>query len=183
VTSRRANRPRVRIFALLLVSAASSLQGCAARSERLVFEQAFPPSSLSQVLESLIWPLRKDGRRNVRSVYGYRSGVGGAGRYHYGLDLQARWGEPVHSAGAGVVLATGMAGAYGKIVHVDHGRDLSSFYAHLERPLVREGEHVRRGQVIALAGATGNATGPHLHFELRWRDSWVDPLAVLPRLE
>ena len=139
--------------------------------------------SLSEVLATLVWPLRFDSRGNVRSRYGYRAGGGGAGRYHYGLDLQARRGEPVYSAGEGFVAASGKGGAYGRYVRVDHGHGLSSFYAHLERALTREGERVRRGQVIGLAGASGNATGPHLHFELRWKDRWVDPLLVLPRLE
>ena len=73
--------------------------------------------------------------------------------------------------------------AYGNSVSVDHGQDLSSFYAHLDRVLTAPGRRVRRGQVIGLVGSTGNATGPHLHFELRWRNRWLDPLAVLPELK
>jgi murein DD-endopeptidase MepM/ murein hydrolase activator NlpD len=88
----------------------------------------------------------------------------------------------VYSAGAGVVADAGAAGAYGRFVRVEHGGGLESFYAHLDRILARRGDSVRRGQVIGLAGSTGNATGPHLHFELRWRGRWVDPLAVLPAL-
>ena len=144
-----------------------------------------PPAgrnTLARVLAGLVWPLPFDEAGNVRSRYGYRA-AGGAGRYHSGLDLRARRGDPVYSSGAGVVARAGSDGAYGRFVRVDHGAELSSLYAHLDRLLVARGDVVRRGQVIGLAGATGNATGPHLHFELRWRDRPVDPLVVLPRLE
>lgn len=119
----------------------------------------------------------------MSSGYGYRTRAGGGGRHHTGLDLQARRGDPVYSAGDGVVAAGGESGAYGRFVSVDHGQELSSFYAHLETRQVRTGERIRRGQVIGFVGSTGNATGPHLHFELRWRGRWVDPLSVLPELE
>jgi murein DD-endopeptidase MepM/ murein hydrolase activator NlpD len=160
--------------------AALLLAGCAARSA-----SAFPGGSrgdLARAISGLIWPLRFDDARNVRSRYGYRGEGTGFGRYHYGLDLHARRGEPVYSAGAGIVADAGASGAYGRFVRVDHGGGLASFYAHLDRVLARRGEMVRRGQVIGLAGSTGNATGPHLHFELRWRGRWVDPIAVLPAL-
>jgi murein DD-endopeptidase MepM/ murein hydrolase activator NlpD len=159
------------------VLAAVLVGGCAARSAR-------PPAGgdLARALSGLVWPLRFDEARNVRSRYGYRGEGPGVGRYHYGLDLRAVRGEPVYSAGAGVVADAGAAGAYGRFVRVEHGGGLESFYAHLDRILARRGDSVRRGQVIGLAGSTGNATGPHLHFELRWRGRWVDPLAVLPAL-
>lgn len=173
-------REAVRAVAALALATAA-LQACAARGASV--PQPVGPRDLPHVLGELVWPLRFDGRRNVRSAYGYRAWGGGAGRYHYGLDLQARRGDPVHSAGPGVVAAVSERGAYGRAIRVDHGADLSSFYAHLDSVLVRAGEAVRRGQVIGLVGATGNASGPHLHFELRWRDRWVDPVRVLPRLE
>jgi murein DD-endopeptidase MepM/ murein hydrolase activator NlpD len=144
---------------------------------------AAPGGSLSETLARLVWPLRFDGRGNVRSPYGYRAWGGGYGRYHYGLDLAARRGDPVYSAGDGVVSGVGSRGAYGNSVSVDHGQDLSTFYAHLDRVLTAPGRRVRRGQVIGLVGSTGNATGPHLHFELRLRNRWIDPLAVLPELK
>jgi len=80
-------------------------------------------------------------------------------------------------------MTSGRSGAYGNLVIVDHGADLHSLYAHHVRNMVQEGETVRRGQVIARVGHTGNATGDHLHFELRWRGGTVDPLTVLPPLE
>jgi murein DD-endopeptidase MepM/ murein hydrolase activator NlpD len=173
--------PPCRAGALLL--AALLLQGCAGRGPAAGGGIRADRAALSRVLSGLVWPLRFDRLRNVSSLYGYRAGGGGWGRYHYGLDLEARRGDPVYSVGDGVVEAVGESGAYGRSVRVDHGAGLASFYAHLDDVLARSGERVRRGQVIGRVGSTGNATGPHLHFELRWRDRWVDPLAVLPRLE
>ncbi|MBA2566072.1 MAG: M23 family metallopeptidase [Gemmatimonadetes bacterium] len=121
---------------------------------------------------------------SVSSPYGYRGRWGaGRGGYHYGLDLHGRRGDPVYAAAAARVGATGSEGAYGRRLRLDHGSGLSSFYAHLDRILVTVGDPVRRGEVIGRVGSTGNATGPHLHFELRWNGRWVDPLVVLPRLE
>jgi murein DD-endopeptidase MepM/ murein hydrolase activator NlpD len=160
--------------------------GCAARNATA--GPSWPDAtvsagSLSDVLSKLVWPLRFDGRGNVRSPYGYRAEGGGYGRYHYGLDLHARRGDPVYSAGDGFVVAVGTRGAYGNSIRVDHGYEVTSLYAHLDRVLASPGQAVRRGEVIGLVGSTGNATGPHLHFELCWRDRWIDPLVVLPRLE
>jgi murein DD-endopeptidase MepM/ murein hydrolase activator NlpD len=173
-------------LAPLLVLALLFLCGCAARNADAGPPQADVPASagsLSEALSRLVWPLRFDGRGNVRSLYGYRARGGGYGRYHYGLDLQAHRGDPVYSVGDGVVAAIGSRGAYGNSIRIDHGHELSTFYAHLDRVLAAPGRSVRRGQVIGRVGSTGNATGPHLHFELRWRDRWIDPLAVLPRLK
>lgn len=140
-------------------------------------------SALVAVLSTLVWPLATDGAALVRSPYGDRIHPrGGDRRFHSGLDLPARAGTPVYAAAAGTVIASGPAGAYGNRVVVDHGAGLQSVYAHHSRNLVTAGQRVRRGQVIALVGRTGNATGDHLHFELRWRDGMVDPRTVLPAL-
>lgn len=141
------------------------------------------PTALEEVLPSLIWPLAVDGASVVSSGYGVRSHpLGGNQRFHGGVDLSALEGSPVHAIADGVVAHSDREGAYGNLVIVDHGAELGSLYGHHQRNLVREGERVRRGQVIALVGHTGNATGSHLHFELRWRGGTVDPELVLPRL-
>jgi murein DD-endopeptidase MepM/ murein hydrolase activator NlpD len=142
-----------------------------------------PSSELAGVLASLVWPLAVDRTSVLSSPYGVRAHpIDGAQRFHAGLDLRARGGTPVYAAADGVVTASGVYGAYGNRVIIDHGAGLQSVYGHHRENLVREGDRVRRGQVIALVGHTGNATGDHLHFELRWREGTVDPMVVLPQL-
>jgi murein DD-endopeptidase MepM/ murein hydrolase activator NlpD len=102
-------------------------------------------------------------------------------RYHSGIDIAARPGTPVHAAGAGRVVQAGPAGAYGNLVIVDHGLGLESRYAHLMRVSVRVGQFVSAGAAIGAVGATGRATGPHLHFEVRHIGIALDPLLALAR--
>jgi murein DD-endopeptidase MepM/ murein hydrolase activator NlpD len=74
----------------------------------------------------------------------------------------------------------------GNLLMVDHGMGLNSAFLHLSRITVHVGEHVRRGQTIAFSGMTGRATGPHLHWSMKWREAKVDPLLVagpMPRAE
>ena len=139
--------------------------------------------ALVDALESLVWPLAADGAGLLSSSYGDRVHPrGGEERFHTGLDLRARGGTPVYAAADGTVTLSGASGAYGNVVLLDHGGGLQTLYAHHERNLVEVGDTVRRGQPIALVGRTGNATGEHLHFEVRWNGGTVDPRTVLPHL-
>ena len=139
--------------------------------------------ALVVALESLVWPLAADGAGLLSSSYGDRVHPrAGDQRFHTGLDLRARGGTPVYAAADGTVTLSGSSGAYGNVVLLDHGGGLQTLYAHHERNLVEVGGTVRRGQPIALVGRTGNATGEHLHFEVRWNGGTVDPLTVLPHL-
>ena len=97
-------------------------------------------------------------------------------RLHAGIDFGVRTGTPVHAAAAGVIVASQYMRGYGNVVMIAHGSDLSTVYAHLSRRIVAVGQHVEKGQVIALSGATGLATGPHLHFEIRVHGRPVNPL-------
>ena len=101
--------------------------------------------------------------------------LGGGWRMHEGVDLAAPMGSPVVAAGGGKVLRAGWGQGYGNLVIIDHGQGLTTRYAHLERSLVRPGEEVDTGQEIGLIGATGHATGSHLHFEIRLFGRALDP--------
>jgi hypothetical protein len=101
-------------------------------------------------------------------------------RWHSGVDLPAPLGTPVYSARAGEVVWAGWRGAYGFLVTVAHGRGERTMYAHLSRIDVRVGVRIGEGVRVGLIGATGDATGPHLHFEVRVRGAAVDPLRALP---
>ena len=118
----------------------------------------------------LVWP--------VRGVL--ISGFGERDREHHdGLDLACPEGTPVFAADEGEVLFAGEQRGYGNLVLIGHGRGLVTVYAHNSENLVEQGEHVLRGEPIARVGRSGNATGPHLHFEVRIGTRPRDPLGFL----
>ncbi|MEU4094964.1 M23 family metallopeptidase [Streptomyces sp. NPDC026673] len=102
--------------------------------------------------------------------------------YHTGVDFQASVGTPVHAVGAGTVVEAGWGGSYGNNVVIRHADGMYTQYAHLSSLGVSVGQTVSAGSQIGLSGATGNVTGPHLHFEARTAPAYgadVDPLAYL----
>ena len=101
------------------------------------------------------------------------------GRIHRGIDLRGRSGEPIHATDAGTVAFSGTMRGYGWVVILDHRGGWRSVYAHNRENLVRQGDRVSRGAVIARVGRSGNATTEHCHFELRRDDIAVDPLPHL----
>jgi len=101
-------------------------------------------------------------------------------RFHAGIDIPAPKGTPVAAAGSGRVVFAGSSGTgWGRMVLIAHGSGVRSRYAHLSRVGVRVGQQVRTGSIIGRVGATGEATGPHLHFEVLMRGANVDPLSAL----
>jgi len=103
------------------------------------------------------------------------------GRNHDGIDIPAKPGTPVRAAEAGRVIHSGRGlGDYGNVVIVKHAGRYSTVYAHNRRNRVAKGDFVEKGQVIAEVGKTGNASGPHLHFEVRRDRHPEDPLLYLP---
>lgn len=102
---------------------------------------------------------------------------------HEGLDFNAEIGTPIYAVASGIVTQAGRVPDYGNIVKVDHGSGLETRYAHASRLLVRVGERVERGQVIAEVGNTGRSTGPHLHFEVRLNGVALDPRKYLKQSE
>lgn len=99
-------------------------------------------------------------------------------RAHLGVDFGAPTGTPVRSVGDGVVVFAGQQNGYGNVVQVQHSGDRSTVYAHLSRIDVRRGQHVEQGVRIGAVGATGWATGPHLHFEFKVGGRQVDPMTI-----
>jgi murein DD-endopeptidase MepM/ murein hydrolase activator NlpD len=119
-----------------------------------------------------------DGR--VSSGFGPRvHPVTGGADHHDGADFAAPEGTPIRAAGAGTVSFAGERNGYGNLVIIDHPGGTQTWYAHQSRMGVAEGERVARGQTIGAVGATGRATGPHLHFEVREGGRAVDPLPLL----
>jgi murein DD-endopeptidase MepM/ murein hydrolase activator NlpD len=102
-------------------------------------------------------------------------------RFHAGIDLEAPLGTEVGAAAGGRVTYAGrLAGGWGKLVVVAHRDGVRTMYAHLSRVAVLVGQRVSAGTILGAVGATGDATGPHLHFEVRLRGAAVDPLGGLP---
>lgn len=99
-----------------------------------------------------------------------------ANRMHTGVDIAAPYGTPIKAAAAGEVVFAGYRRGYGNTVIIDHGGGIATLYAHCSALAVGEGAVVKQGQVIAYVGATGLATGPHLHFEVRRNGEPVNPL-------
>jgi peptidoglycan hydrolase-like protein with peptidoglycan-binding domain len=128
-------------------------------------------ASLPRCPVELAWPLR--------TTIGDPFGPRGAG-FHPGIDLPAPVGTPVHAAAPGLVtFAAPTAGGYGNLVVVKGADGVATMYAHLSRILAYPGEAVTVGSPVGLVGATGETTGPHLHFEVRVRGAAVDPLPAL----
>jgi murein DD-endopeptidase MepM/ murein hydrolase activator NlpD len=98
---------------------------------------------------------------------------------HEGIDFLAELGSDVGAAAAGVVQFSGFHPQYGYMIDIDHGNDLVTRYAHLSKLFVKEGDVVQRGRRIALSGSTGRSTGPHMHFEVRFRGVAQNPAKFL----
>jgi len=137
-----------------------------------IFLLVLPLSSLACAIPR--WPA--EGR--ISSDYGLRF-QGVRPGLHRGVDIAVPTGTPIHTMAPGTVRFAGVQSGYGNVVWVDHGGQVLTVYAHLSEIHVRAGEALRSRAVIGLSGASGNATAPHLHFEV-WR--WGrerDPVALL----
>jgi len=100
---------------------------------------------------------------------------------HLAIDIGAMTGDNVYASDSGVIVyAGGISGGYGNMIMIDHGNGYQTLYAHLSSVNVRCGASVYQGSVIGLAGSTGNSTGPHLHFEVRFMGGFLNPHYVLP---
>ncbi len=106
----------------------------------------------------------------VTSKYGYRPHpVTGRYQFHKGIDFRAATGTRVYASKGGRVIFAGRKGGYGKIIGIEHEGNFTTWYGHLSRIKVKTGQTVNTGKVIGLSGNTGISTGPHLHFEIRYK--------------
>ena len=125
-----------------------------------------------------LWPVRGE----ITSRFGPRESPYGDGpEVHPGIDIKASYGVPVTAGGDGKVIFSGRDSGYGGLVVIDHGGEIDTYYGHLSAMYVREGQAIHRGQPIGAVGATGRATGTHLHYEVRVRGTPVDPQRYLAR--
>ncbi|HLA25367.1 MAG TPA: peptidoglycan DD-metalloendopeptidase family protein [bacterium] len=139
-------------------------------ADRLQLGQALLLPRSAGISPGLAWP--------SRGVITSRFGLRGR-RHHHGVDIAAPVGTPIGAAQDGVVQYTGWRGGYGLLVILDNGGGLTTWYGHASRILVRVGDRVRKGQLVARVGTTGNVTGPNVHFEVRKSNVPLDPLKFL----
>ena len=109
----------------------------------------------------------------ISSRYGVRSRIRRSN--HTGLDIAATTGTPIKVMADGVVTNASYSGSYGKLIKVDHGNGVETWYAHTSKMYVKKGQEVKAGDEIATVGSTGNSTGPHLHLEIRLNGEHINP--------
>jgi len=109
----------------------------------------------------------------VISDFGPRSG-----RMHYGTDIKMERGDTVYAVNDGSITRSGWGSGFGNIIIIQHANNIETYYAHLSKFLIKEGEWVKKGEAIGLAGSTGRARGPHLHFEMHEDGHAFDPELV-----
>lgn len=113
---------------------------------------------------------------SVGSIFGYRRDpFTRRAKFHSGVDIKARWGDPVGASQSGIVTFAGWYHGYGNLIIVSHGGGVATHYAHLSSFDVEIGSRVQRGTIIGRAGSTGRATSPHLHYEVRLDGNALNP--------
>lgn len=151
-----------------LADAVPLVRGCALTDDQKQERQAQARREADVVFE---WPVRGA----VTTCFAPENG-----RPHDGIDIAVPEGTPVHAAEAGKVVYSAPLGAYGNLIVVRHAGTYTSLYAHNEKNLTEPGAFVEKGDVIAESGDSGNATGPHVHFEIRRARKPDNPILYLP---
>jgi murein DD-endopeptidase MepM/ murein hydrolase activator NlpD len=135
---------------------------------RLIPASAFADSDYTPS----IWPVLG----HITDSFGERlDPFSGEGAFHTGVDVSADYGAPVHATADGIVVSADQHTGYGRVVILDHGFGLTTWYAHLSAYSVISGTRVKRGEVIGYAGISGRSTGPHVHYEVRMNNAPVNP--------
>ncbi len=172
---------------VLSYDASSKLKDAAATIQKLISETQVQSQSYKQILGKYEFnkgyfsamPALKpmDGYYSVKGFGLRMHPVLGMFRTHQGLDIINDVGTPVVASGDGVVEMAGQSGGgYGIAVMINHGYGFQTLYAHLSRAVVHEGDHVKRGMLIGKSGKTGLVTGPHLHYEVRYKGVCQNPM-------
>lgn len=156
------------------------------RLDRMVYSQIKSFDYLASLADSqkirtthmpAIQPVPEKYLRTMASGYGVRRDpVYGTMKFHEGMDFSAPPGTPVYATADGTVYSSGWNGAYGNMIEIDHGFNYTTRYAHLSKLIARNGQQVKRGDLIGLVGNTGKSTGPHLHYEVRYRGAPQNPV-------
>lgn len=123
-----------------------------------------------------MWPVSG----TITSKFGYRiHPISKTRQFHKGLDIANDSGTDIMAAGSGIVTYSGWNGGYGRVIIISHGYGYKTVYAHNQQNLVKVGDKVKKGEVIAKLGSSGVSTGPHVHFEVIFNGNQIDPLEIL----
>ena len=126
---------------------------------------------------NIIWPVI--GR--ISSYFGWRKHpISKQNEFHKGIDVAVSTGTKIRAVAAGKVIQSGWMNGYGKIIIIDHGKGIRSLYAHNSLNIVKTGQTVKLGDIIAKSGSTGRSTGPHLHFGIIINEKAINPIKYLP---
>lgn len=165
------------------IAEANRLPWYGLREGQLLFLPGARPAMLSAAMKDHYGKrsiFRSPLQGSYSSLKGNRSDpFTGSTKHHNGVDIRADYNEPVAAAAGGKVIFAGWKNGYGKTVIIDHAEDYRSLYGHLNSIQVKHGARVQRHQFIGLVGATGRATGPHLHFTIWHKGKLKDPLQFL----
>lgn len=136
-----------------------------------------PANELSSLgIVPTLWPVVGE----ITGHFGERlDPFSGEGEFHSGLDIASHYGDPIRATADGDVIQAGLCSGYGRLVVIDHGFGVTTWYGHLSGFNVQVGMHVKRGDVIGYEGNSGRSTGPHLHYEVRINNTPVDPWRFL----
>ncbi|HKW75961.1 MAG TPA: M23 family metallopeptidase [Terriglobales bacterium] len=149
---------------------------------RIEQEQTVKKDTFSQTAIDPLWQGRfmLPAKASVSGVFGSARVFNGVKRnQHKGLDFRVPSGTPIHAANAGKVVLARNLYFEGNCVAIDHGQGLMTLYLHLSHFKVKEGDQVKKGQLLGLSGGTGRATAPHLHFAVRWQGDYLNPATLL----
>ena len=139
---------------------------------RLMPAMSFADSSYTPA----IWPVLG----HITDSFGERlDPFSGEGAFHTGVDISSQYGDTVHASADGVVIEANERAGYGRLVVIDHGFGLTTYYGHLSSFSVHDGQQVRRGDTIGNVGVSGRSTGPHVHYEVRINGAPVNPMRYL----
>src|SRR5262249_1573718 len=123
-----------------------------------------------------IWPVLG----HITDPFGERlDPFSGEGAFHTGVDISTEYGAPVHATADGIVTVAENRAGYGRVVLVDHGFGITTWYGHLSAFSAVVGSRVKRGQVVGYTGISGRSTGPHVHYEVRLNNAPVNPWRYL----
>ncbi len=173
----RANKVRA---ARILAQEAKTAKSLKRKIDRLVQEQFAGGNIPSQYNGSLSWPLSGVVTQEFGCTgFWAEPPLGNCAHFHTGIDIATAMYTPIRAAGAGRVVYEGPLSDGAWVVIIAHSKDLVTLYGHLDNrrhpPVVRSGQYVTKGQIVGYVGVTGNSTGPHLHWGVEFKDTWVNP--------